>query len=72
MTEMEGLSERNAKHLFIEHCQALPGYECALYPVKVPQGARFKKEVKQILGISSKKIVFLDDKTKVTGAVLPR
>lgn len=62
---IDSLSERNAKHLFIEHCQALPGYECTLYPVKVPQGARFKKEVKQILGISSEKVVFLDDKTKV-------
>ena len=65
MQDVEMLSERNSKHLFIERCQALPGYECTLYPVRVPQGARFKKEAKQILGVSSKKIVFLDEKTKV-------
>ena len=64
MQEVEMLSERNSKHLFIECCQALPGYECTLYPVRVPQGARFRKEAKQILGVSSKKVVFLDEKTK--------
>ena len=65
MTEMESLSERNAKHLFIERCQVLPGYECSLYHVRVPQGARFRKEAKQILGVSSKRVVFLEEKTKV-------
>ena len=65
MSDLDSLSERNAKHLFIEHCQALPGYECSLYPVRVPQGARFRKEARQILGVNVKRVVFLDDKTKV-------
>ena len=65
MQEFEPMSERNSKHLFIERCQALPGYDCTLYSVRVPQGARFRKEAKQILGVNSKKVVFLDEKTKV-------
>ena len=65
MQEFEPMSERNSKHSFIERCQALPGYDCTLYSVRVPQGARFRKEAKQILGVTSKKVVFLDEKTKV-------
>ena len=65
MQDVELLSERNAKHLFIERCQSLPGYDCTFFSVRVPQGTRFKKDAKQMLGISGKKVVFLDEKTKV-------
>ena len=67
MIEFENLSERNAKHLYIEHCQALPGYDCTFFSVKVPTSGRFRKGpvTKQLLGISDKHIVFLDEKTKV-------
>ena len=66
-TEFEKLSERNSKHLYIERCQALPGYDCTFFSVKVPSGGRFRKgaAMKQLLGISDKYIVFLDEKTKV-------
>ena len=64
--EFEKLSERNSKHLYIERCQALPGYDCTFFNVKVPSGGRFRKAAtKQLLGISDKYIVFLDEKTKV-------
>ena len=65
--EFENLSERNAKHLYIERCQAMPGYDCTFFSVRVPSAGRFRKGpfVKQLLGISGKNIVFLDEKTKV-------
>ena len=67
MLEFENLSERNAKHLYIERCQAMPGYDCTFFSVRVPSAGRFRKGpvVKQLLGISGKNIVFLDEKTKV-------
>ena len=63
----EELSERNAKHLYIERCHGNPGYDCTFFNVKVPTGGRFKKTSvhKQLIGVSSKTVVFLDDKTKV-------
>lgn len=64
--EFEKLSERNSKHLYIECCQSLPGYDCTFFSVKVPSGGRFRRgATKQLLGISDKYIVFLDEKTKV-------
>ncbi len=67
MELFDNLSERNAKHLYIERCQSNPGYDCTFFSVKVPSGGRFKKGVqKQLLGISSKSVVFLEEKTKVS------
>ena len=68
MELFENLSERNSKHLYIEHCQNNPGYDCSFFNVKVPSGGRFKRGgvQKQLLGISSKRVVFLEEKTKVS------
>ena len=66
--EFVKLSERNSKHQYIERCQAMPGYDCTFFGVRVPSGGRFRKGTglsKQLLGISDKCIVFLDEKTKV-------
>lgn len=35
LNEFEGLSDRNAKHMYIEKCQTTPGYHCSFYSVKV-------------------------------------
>ena len=43
MQEVELISERNSKHLFIEKCQSLPGYDCTFFSVRVPSAARFRK-----------------------------
>jgi len=65
--EFENLSERNAKHLYIEYCQVMPGYDCIFFSICVPSAGRFQKGPGlQLLGISSKSIVFLDEKTKVS------
>lgn len=68
VAEFEKLSERNAKHLYIERCQANPGYDCSFFNVKVPSSGRFKRApvAKQLMGINNKRIVFLDEKTKVS------
>lgn len=65
--EFDKLSDRNSKHRYIERCQGNPGYDCTFFSVRVPSGGRFKKSAvsKQLLGISSKKVVFLHEKTKV-------
>ncbi len=66
MELFESLSQRNAKHLYIERCQDNPGYDCTFFSVKVPSGGRFKKGVqKQLLGISGQRVVFLEEKSKV-------
>ncbi len=67
LAEFEKLSERNAKHLYIERCQANPGYDCTFFTVKVPSSGRFKRApvARQLMGINNKRIVFLDEKTKV-------
>ena len=68
LAEFETLSERNAKHLYIERCQANPGYDCAFFTVKVPSSGRFKRApvARQLMGINNKRIVFLDEKSKVS------
>ena len=65
--EFENVSERNSKHLYIERCRALPGYDCTFFSVRVPSAGRFRKgpAVKQLLGVSNRSVVFLDEKTKV-------
>lgn len=67
MAEFENMSERNAKHLYIERCQANPGYDCAFFTVRVPSSGRFKRApvAKQLMGINNRRIVFLDEKSKV-------
>ena len=67
LLEFENLSERNSKHLYIERCRALPGYDCTFFSVRVPSAGRFRKSpaVKQLLGVSNRSVVFLDEKTKV-------
>jgi len=67
MQEFEKLSIRNAKHMYIERCQANPGYDCSFFTVRVPSSGRFKRTpvAKQLMGINNRRIVFLDEKTKV-------
>lgn len=67
LAEFENMSERNAKHLYIERCQANPGYDCAFFTVRVPSSGRFKRApvAKQLMGINNRRIVFLDEKSKV-------
>ena len=35
LIEFEGMTDRNAKHMYIEKCQTAPGYNCTFYTVKV-------------------------------------
>ncbi|KAL5502441.1 hypothetical protein EMCRGX_G009214 [Ephydatia muelleri] len=66
MAEFEELSERNAKHRYIEKCQQCPGYNCAFFNVRVPSAGRYIKGsvAKQLMGISNQNLVFLDEKSK--------
>jgi hypothetical protein len=65
LNDFEGLSERNAKHMYIDKCQTTPGYRCSFYNVKVPNGGKFRRgNMSQLLGISDQEIVFLEDKTR--------
>ena len=69
--EFDKLSDRNSKHQYIEHCQGNPGYDCTFFNIRVPSGGRSKKSgvSKQLLGISSKKVVFLHEKSKVSSSI---
>ena len=69
--EFEELSERNAKHRYIEKCQQCPGYNCAFFNVRVPSAGRYIKGsvAKQLMGISNQHLVFLDEKSKVSVCV---
>ena len=71
MAEFEELSERNAKHRYIEKCQQCPGYNCAFFNVRVPSAGRYIKGsvAKQLMGISNQHLVFLDEKSKVSVCV---
>ncbi|XP_067053198.1 uncharacterized protein [Acropora muricata] len=61
-----GMTERNAKHNFIDYCQTLPGYGCHFYKLKECMGAISPKggTVKCYFGVSPKKITVMDEKTK--------
>ena len=71
MAEFVELSERNAKHRYIEKCQQCPGYNCAFFNVRVPSAGRYIKGsvAKQLMGISNQHLVFLDEKSKVSVCV---
>ena len=73
MAEFEELSERNAKHRYIEKCQQCPGYNCAFFNVRVPSAGRYinGSVAKQLMGISNQHLVFLDEKSKVSVCVVP-
>ncbi|XP_032222674.2 uncharacterized protein LOC5521422 isoform X1 [Nematostella vectensis] len=62
----EGLSERNAKHNYIDCCQAMPGYGCRFFQLKECLGtiSRNSGHVDRLFGISPKKVVLLDERTK--------
>lgn len=61
-----GMTERNAKHNFIDYCQALPGYGCHFYKLKECMGTISPKGgvVRCYFGVSPKKITLMDEKTK--------
>jgi hypothetical protein len=65
------LSERNSKHLYIEKCQSIPGYDYQFFEVTLktsqsPSGMFFKKvqPERRLLGISDKQLILLDERTK--------
>ena len=35
LIEYEGMTDRNAKHMYLEKCQSTPGYNCTFYTIKV-------------------------------------
>ena len=69
LSDFEGLSERNAKHMYIDRCLNTPGYNSTFYSVKVPTGGKFRRgTTAQLFGIGDQKLLFLDEKTReVTG-----
>ncbi|KAL9975174.1 hypothetical protein ACROYT_G012301 [Oculina patagonica] len=67
------MSERNAKHNFIDYCQAMPGYGCRFYKLKECLGTVSPKggPVRCYFGVSPKKITIMDEKTKVVIGTWP-
>lgn len=61
-------TERNAKHNYVDCCQGMEGYGCIFFRVKqrIP-GNRSRKKVyiTRLFGINSKRIVLLDERSKV-------
>ena len=61
-------TERNAKHNFVDCCQSMSGYGCTFFKVKqrIPNNrSRKKVHITRLFGISARRIVILDDRTKV-------
>jgi len=61
-------TERNAKHNFVDCCQSMSGYGCTFFKVKqrIPNSrSRKKVYITRFFGISARRIVILDDRTKV-------
>ncbi|KAH3786899.1 hypothetical protein DPMN_165014, partial [Dreissena polymorpha] len=57
-------SEIQLKRLYIKLCKNLPGYGCKLYNVKEILKGNTQKKVSRLLGISSEKVILLDNKSK--------
>ena len=66
---VEQPTERNAKHNYVDCCQGMEGYGCTFFRVKqrIP-GNRSRKKVyiTRLFGINSKRIVLLDERSKVS------
>ncbi|KAK3697424.1 hypothetical protein QZH41_019237, partial [Actinostola sp. cb2023] len=62
----EGLSERNAKHNYVDFCQSIAGYGCRFFKLKECQGTINKKggHINRLFGINPRKVILLDEKTK--------
>ncbi|XP_053407871.1 uncharacterized protein LOC123546334 isoform X3 [Mercenaria mercenaria] len=58
-------SEVQLKRLYIKICKNLPGYTCKLYHVKEILKGNTQKKVSRLLGISSERVILLDNKTKI-------
>ncbi|XP_065910773.1 uncharacterized protein [Dysidea avara] len=60
------LSERNAKHLYIERCLEMPGYGSTFHDVKVLTSGRFRRSeyVNRLMGINEVEIIFLDKSSR--------
>ncbi|CAH1784522.1 unnamed protein product, partial [Owenia fusiformis] len=57
-------SELKLKQLYIKICKNLPTYGCKLYQVKEIIRGNTHKKIARILGISTEKMILLDNKTK--------
>ncbi|XP_052770885.1 1-phosphatidylinositol 4,5-bisphosphate phosphodiesterase epsilon-1-like [Mya arenaria] len=57
-------SEVQLKRLYIKISKNLPGYGCKLYHVKEVLKGNTQKKVSRLLGISSEKVILLDNKSK--------
>ncbi len=65
LSDFEGITERNAKHTYIEKCLSNPGYNSTFYSVKIPSGGKFRRgTTAQLFGIGDHKLLLLDDKTR--------
>ncbi len=65
LSDFEGISERTAKHKYIEKCLSTPGYNSTFYSVKVPSSGKFRRgTTAQLFGIGDTKLLFLDEKTR--------
>ncbi|XP_031563112.1 uncharacterized protein LOC116298715 [Actinia tenebrosa] len=62
----ENLSERNAKHNYVDCCQSIAGYGCRFFKLKECQGTNTRKNayVNRLFGINPNKVILLDEKTK--------
>ncbi|KAJ7360643.1 hypothetical protein OS493_015753 [Desmophyllum pertusum] len=60
------MTERNAKHNFIDYCQSMAGYGCHFYKLKECMGTISPKGgvVRCYFGVSPRKIIIMDEKTK--------
>lgn len=58
------LSDRDAKHLYLHNCRLISVHECDYFSVKQVSRENSKK-IPRLLGVGPKKIMLLDDKTKM-------
>ena len=60
-------SERNAKHNYVDCCQGMSGYGCMFFKVKerISSNRLTKVYISRLFGLSSKRLVLLDECTKL-------
>ena len=61
-------TERNAKHNYVDCCQGMGGYGCTFFKVKqrIPSNRSRKKiYISRLFGVNAKRIVVLDERSKV-------
>ncbi|XP_004364199.2 hypothetical protein CAOG_03360 [Capsaspora owczarzaki ATCC 30864] len=58
------LSDRDAKHFYVQSCQLLASYRCKLFLVKDASGGKLSRSQPRIFGVNIDHIVLMDVKTK--------